>query len=350
MSKKDKKYSNIKISNLENSEVEIEGEIAADLLEEHRQIVIKKLVSSAELPGFRKGFAPENLVVQKFGDMRILEDAAEEALHSQYVSIITDNSIQAMGDPKVTITKLAVGSPLGFKIKTAIFPEVKLPDYKSIAKKEMASVKEITEVDEKEIEAIIDQIRKSKAKEGGEEKENTEGKTELPALDDNFAQSLGDFKTVNDLKEKIKENALFEKKMQAKEKSRLAIIEAIVKESDITVPELMIESEFLKMLAQFKDDITRAGLTYEAYLSHIKKTEDDIRKEWRDNAIKRAKTQLILAKIAKEEKLAPDEEVIKKEVDHIISHHKDADRYRVRMYVENMLTNEKVLEFLENQK
>ena len=138
--------------------------------------------------------------------------------------------------------------------------------------------------------------------------------------------------------------------MHAKEKNRLAIIEKLVKESDIAVPELMIESEFIKMLAQFKDDIARAGLTYESYLSHIKKTEDDIRKEWRENAIKRAKTQLILAKIAKEEKIAPDEERVKKEVDHIISHHKDADRFRVRMYVENMLTNEMTLEFLENQK
>lgn len=350
MAKNEKKYSNIKVSNLENSEVEIEGEIAADLLEEHRQTAIKKLVANAELPGFRKGFAPENLVVQKFGDMRILEDAAEEALHSQYVSIITDHSIQAMGDPKVTITKLAAGSPLGFKIKTAVFPEVKLGDYKSIAKKEMAGAVEVTEVEEKEVDAIIEQIRKSKAKENGEEKENAEGKAELPAFDDAFAESLGDFKTAAELREKIKENALFEKKMQAKEKSRLAIIEALVKESNITVPELMIDSEFLKMLAQFKDDITRAGLTYEAYLSHIKKTEEDIKKEWRENAIKRAKTQLILAKIAAEEKIVPNEERVKNEVDHIISHHKDADRFRVRMYVENMLTNEMTLEFLENQK
>ncbi len=344
MKKEEKKYSNIKITPLENSEVEIEGEINADLLEEYRKSAIKKLVQNAEIPGFRKGLAPENIVIQKFGDMRILEDAAEEALHSQYVNIITDNSIKAMGDPSVQITKLAQGSPLGFKIKTAIFPEVNLPDYKKIAKKAVSEIKDTPEVEEKEVEAIIDQIRKSKSKEDGSEE------AELPAFDDNFAQSLGDFKTANELKEKIKENAIFEKKMQIKEKKRLSILEAIVKESKIDVPELMVESELLKMIAQFKDDVARTGLTYEQYLSHIKKTEQDIRGEWRDNAVKRAKTQLILAKISEEEKISPDEEVVKKEVDHILSHHKDADRFRVRMYVENMLTNERVLEFLEEQK
>jgi FKBP-type peptidyl-prolyl cis-trans isomerase (trigger factor) len=344
MTKNDKKYSNIKITKLENSEIEIEGEISADLLEEKRGFAIKKLMENSELPGFRKGFAPENLVIQKFGDMRILEDAAQEALHSQYTNIITDNSIKVIGDPHIHITKLAQGNPLGFKIKTAVFPEVKIPNYKSIAKEEMSKATEVTSVDEKEIEAIIEQIRKSKAKEGGEED------AELPAFDDAFAQSLGDFKTADELKEKIKENALFEKKMQEKEKNRLTILERLVKESEISVPEIMVESEFIKMLAQFKDDIAKAGLTYEAYLSHIKKTEDDIKKEWRENAIKRAKTQLILAKISEEEKITPEEDRVQKEVDHIISHHKEADRFRVRMYVENMLTNEKTLEFLENQK
>ncbi len=367
-SKADKKYANIKVTNIGNSEVEIEGEIAAEYFEEHRKSALKKLTENAEIPGFRKGFAPEKIVTARFGNIKILEDAAQDALDSQYGSIVTDHSIRAVGAPQVTITKIAEKNPLGFKIKTAVFPEINLSDYKELAKKTVAEITKKEEnfaVEDKEIEDVILQLRKSKVEkkrvgadetvETDETKDETADKksqTEenLPIFDDEFAKSVGDFKNVTDLRDKIKENLLADKKIRAKEKVRLAILEVLVEKTPMTVPELFIESELVKMIAQFKDDISRAGLTYDTYLEHIKKTEDDIRKEWRENAVKRAKTQLILGHVANTEKITPDEYVVKKEIDHILGHHKDADRFRVRMYVENMLTNEKVLEFLENQK
>ena len=104
------------------------------------------------------------------------------------------------------------------------------------------------------------------------------------------------------------------------------------------------------MLAQFKDDVAKGGITYEDYLKHTKKTEVEIKAEWKDTAVKRAKSQVILNTIAKDEAIAPKEEDIKKEMEHILSHHKDADRFRVRMYVETFMTNELVFQFLESQK
>lgn len=104
-----------------------------------------------------------------------------------------------------------------------------------------------------------------------------------------------------------------------------------------------------KMLAQFKDDIAKSGITYEDYLKHIKKTEADIKAEWKDTAVKRAKSQVILNTIAKDEGIAPKEEEVKKEMENILASYKDADRFRVRMYVETFLTNELVFQFLENQ-
>ena len=72
--------------------------------------------------------------------------------------------------------------------------------------------------------------------------------------------------------------------------------------------------------------------------------------EWKDTAVKRAKSQVILNTIAKEQNIAPKEEEIKKEMDNILASYKDADRFRVRMYVETFLTNELVFQFLENHK
>ncbi len=341
---KDKKYSNIKISNLENSEVLIEGEILAEFLEEHRKKAVTDMMERAELPGFRKGKAPENMVLQHYGEDKILEHAATDAIDAEYWNIVSDNSIKAIGNPNVTITKIAKGNPLGFKIKTAVFPEIKLPDYKVLAKKENENPEEVVEVTQKEVDDILEQLKKTKAGEKGDVEES------LPDLDDAFAQSLGDFKDVADLTEKIRANMLAEKKMRSREKRRLTILEAILKGTDIAIPEMLIENENQKMLAQFKNDISRTGLTYEAYLAKINKTQAEIFSDWRDNAIKRAKTQLMLAKISADEKIAPSEEEVTKEIDHIVEHHPDADRYKARMYVENMMTNEKVLEYLEKLK
>ena len=57
------------------------------------------------------------------------------ALSEYYPKILEENKIDAISRPEISITKLARKNPLGFKIKTATMPEMKLPDYKQIAKK-----------------------------------------------------------------------------------------------------------------------------------------------------------------------------------------------------------------------
>lgn len=104
------------------------------------------------------------------------------------------------------------------------------------------------------------------------------------------------------------------------------------------------------MLARFHDDVTRSGLKFEDYLKNIKKTEEDLRKEWRPDAEKRGKLQIVLDEIARAEKIEAPKDAVEEEVKHILEHHKDADPSRARAYISAMLQNEKVFEFLELQK
>jgi trigger factor len=90
-------------------------------------------------------------------------------------------------------------------------------------------------------------------------------------------------------------------------------------------------------------------LKFEDYLVQISKTEEDLRKEWRADAEKRAKLQVVIHTISEKEKLKPSEEEIEKEVGNIMAMYKDADPVRARAYIENMLENEKVFNFLETQ-
>lgn len=350
-----KNYKDIKINQLPERELEIIGTIPAEKMAEMREKALEKLKESVELPGFRKGNAPLELVAQKVGEMRLLEESAEMALSEEYPNIIEENKIDPIGRPEIQITKMAPGNDLEFKIKTALYPEVKLSDYKKIAKKESGEAKEVS-VSDKEVDDVIQNIRKNIAHEkmhaehGPDHKHGEIEEKDLPEVNEDFVKMLGDFKDLADLKNKIKENIKIEKELKEKDKKRTEILNKIMEESKIDLPRIIVEGELEKMLAQFKDDIAKNGVSYEDYLKHIKKTEEDIKKDWNETAIKRAKSQVILNTIAKDEKITPKEEDIKKEMENILAHYKDADRFRVRMYVETFLTNELVFRFLEEQK
>ncbi len=353
-----KNYKNIKLNHLPERELEILGTITAEKMSLMREKALKKLKESVELPGFRKGNAPDSLVAQKIGEGSLLEEAAEIALTEEYPNILEEHNIDAIGRPEITITKIGLGSDMEFKIKTYLMPDIELANYKDIAKKQLSEKKETVEVLDKEIQEVIETIRHNLAHEkvhaeagGGVEHNHRKIEdSDLPEVNDDFAKMLGNFENLEDMKSKIKENLAKEKELKEKDKRRTKILEKIIEDSKIDIPKIIVDGEMEKMLAQFKDDIAKSGISYEDYLKHIKKTEEDIRLEWKEPATKRAKSQIILNEIAKKEKIASKEEDIKREMEHILSHHKDADRFRVRMYVETFLTNELVFQFLEKQK
>ena len=170
----------------------------------------------------------------------------------------------------------------------------------------------------------------------------------MPVFDDAFRTTLGPFKDIADFKIKLKENIKLEKANLIKEKTRLKIIEEIINKSELELPEILVEIELDKILFRMESDITQMGLKFEDYLTHLNKTKEDLRKEFRNDAEKKAKLALILNEIGKVEKIIADEIQVEKEVAAILEHYKDADPERARMHAENVLTNEKIFQFLEN--
>jgi trigger factor len=350
----------VNIKKLPKSEVEIEGELGAEDFEAYYAPALKKLGENLELDGFRKGKAPESVLVSKIPEMRILEEMAQNAINEHYPKILEEHAIDAISRPEISITKLARKNPLEFKIKTAVLPEIKLPDYKKVAKeiisKKTDAEKNIMVTDE-DLENTIMDIRKSRAPKKhvadlpaeALAKEGTEEKEELPEFNDDFVKALGPFENVQDFKDKLKINIKLEKENAEKEKTRLKIIEKIIESSVLEVPEILIEIELDKILYRMESDITQMGLKFEDYLKHLNKTKEDLRREFRTDADKKAKLGLILNEIAKAEKIAVDEAELAKEVAQILEHYKDADPERAKMHAENVLTNEKIFQFLESQ-
>ncbi|MDB5253970.1 MAG: Trigger factor [Parcubacteria group bacterium] len=318
-----KHFTNIKSSSLPDSQAEITGSITVEYLNTCRAEAIKELNNKVSIPGFRSGHIPEDVLVKKLGEMSILEEAAEIALGREYSSIVEEAKVAAIGRPMIAITKLVPGTPLEFKVTTAVEPVFDLPDYKKISADAMSASEDL-EVTEKEIEDV---------------------KKEIEGREINV--DLAEGETVET---KIKENLSKEKEFRAKEKKRLTIINELIKQTTISVPKVLVDAELQKMMGQFKDDVLRAGMQWDAYLKEIKKTEADIEADWKDKALDRAKSELIVSRIAQAEKIEPSVEELEKETAHIISHYPDADPLSARIYVYTILRNEQVFKFLEGNK
>lgn len=342
---------------LPDSEYEIEGEINADVVKSFRDKAVKELSLETRVDGFRPGHAPEKFVIDRFGEAAITEEAGRMALESHYGDImkeaIEDKKLRPLGSPAVTITKVAPGEAFGFKIKTALMPEVKLKGYAAAAKKIMSEKTDIA-VTDKDMEEALVELRQQVAhtehhKNNPEDHNHDHGDLELPEVDEEFIKKFGPFKTVEEFKEKVKEGLAIDKARKEREKKRLSIMEALLKDADIKMPKMLVDSELSRMVMELSTNISQMGLNIEAYLKHIGKTLEELRTEWIPDAEKRAKTQLILNQIALDEKITVSEDDIKKEVDAIMQTYKDADRTRAEIYVETMLLNEKVWVWLEEQ-
>jgi FKBP-type peptidyl-prolyl cis-trans isomerase (trigger factor) len=340
---------------LPKSEVAIEVVIPADVFEAYRPKALKHAGEHAHVDGFRKGKVPAHLLEKELNPMAILEEMADLAINEHFPKILKDEKIDAIGRPAMTLTKLAKGNDLEFTATVAVLPEVKLPDYKKIAAKENKDIKEVT-VTEEELESAIKELKKTREHnrihQSGEEHNHEEfEKQEFDAtLDDEYVKKLGAFDSVDAFKEKFRENIKGEKVAREAEKRRVATLEKISEGTTIEIPDLLIENEAENLINRLKADIAQAGIEFEEYLKHIKKSESDMRKDLMPDAEKRAKAELVMMEIAKAEKLEPKAEEVEAETKRLIQTYQDADPLRARMYVAHMMLNEEIFKFLEGQK
>lgn len=341
-----------------SGELTLEISVSSDFVKKFREKAIKAAGKDLEVKGFRKGNAPENIVVESLGEMKIMEEQAYQSLYEIIPHIVIEQKIEALTHPKISITKIGEGSDMEFKATFTLVPEVELPEYKEIAKG--VKVLKKVEVTNEEIDEYIDYIRKQKAQaefirkktsgEPGSDKLDPKEAEKLPELNDEFIKTLGDFKNIDDFKTQLKENMLKDKEVKATQSRRIEIIDNIVEKTKVNMPDILVDEELERMQKQFEMDIERYGIKIDDYLKEIKKTPEDLKKEWHPDAVKSAKTHLILPKIAEMEKITPDMKKVEEEVKHLQSHHKDIDPDHARAYVTHVLTNEMVFQFLEELK
>lgn len=146
----------IKVEKTENkNEVKLEFTIEAEKFEQGMKTVYKKNARYFNIPGFRKGKAPYNIVEKHYGPEIFYEDAFNEVVPEVYEEAIKANNLEVVSSPKIDVTQMEKGKELVFTAVVQIKPEVKLGKYKGI---EIPKI-EYTVSDEdieKEIESIAD--------------------------------------------------------------------------------------------------------------------------------------------------------------------------------------------------
>ena len=136
----------------------------------------------------------------------------------------------------------------------------------------------------------------------------------LPELDADFLHQLGDFDDLEalraDIRQRLEANAIDRARHDFADK----IIEYAVANATVELPDVLIDQEVEVMHDEFRGQIARQGITEEAYLKVMEKTEADLHEQFRPNAEKRVKMLLVLSKVAEAEGITIDDAAVDAEV------------------------------------
>jgi FKBP-type peptidyl-prolyl cis-trans isomerase (trigger factor) len=281
----------INLNKLPDNSVEILVKVPWEEVEKEYQKALEELQKEATLPGFRKGKAPKAQVEKSIGKEKIYQEVIEQLIPRLYQEALTSQKINPIISPKVELIAAQEGKDWEIKFTTAEKPTVSLGNY------------------QEEIKKI-----------------NTKGKIWTPESEE---------KKTPEEKEKEEREKLDQ------------IIETILKASQVTLPAILFENDVNQKLAGLIEKTEKLGLTLEQYLASLGKTAAEIRREYEEESRRNWQLELVLAKIADEEKITVSDE----EINQFIAKTPQSDQKALeqqRYLIAAMLRQQKTLNFLKN--
>lgn len=140
---------------------------------------------------------------------------------------------------------------------------------------------------------------------------------ELPALDDEFAKEVSEFNTLDELKADITNKLEESKKATFEREFEDELITAVIENSKMDIPEVMVEKEIDNMVRDLEMRLNQQGLSLDQYMQFTGNTEEKMRSYMKENADKKVKADLVLEAIAKAENIEATEEEVKEKATEI---------------------------------
>ncbi len=357
--------------------VKVDIEVPAKDAVNYYNNAAKRLAQYVNIPGFRKGKAPRNIVEQNIGEERIKHEALEGALPKIFSEVIKENDFDVVAQPYVESYDYKIGEDLRIVAKLELRPEVTLGEYKGLTI-EVEEYKTPEDALQKSIDSLLEQYattvvvtdRKTlntdtivfdfEGFSNGEKIEHGDAKNYtldlahssfipgfaeqladrtlgeefeinvtfpeeyhekklagqpavfkckvneirakvLPELTDEFAQKVGPFKTVDDLKADIQKYLDTQKADIDRTNSEKAIFEKVTGDAKVEIQQSMIDREADQLAEEYKQKLSMQGFSWDQAVEA--QGYDNIMNSLKEDAAMRVKNSLVIDKIAKEENL-----------------------------------------------
>ena len=333
----------------EKSHAEITGTVPREKIEEVRTSVLERLQKQKKIDGFRDGTAPLDIVERTVGSLEVWRQSTHEVIMRHFPEIVAEEGLAPLGSPNLQLTSMPVNGDVAFRISFFTMPKVTLPDYAAIVRA-MDDPKAPEPATDEEVQQIVNDVRRSLYKKAHPEKQPPTDEKDLPELTDEYIQEISQqYKDRESFLKGVRESITAEKKMQARAMFRESMLDAIIAKTAITIPDVVVEEDSKRAYTDLEKQAERLGTTIAQYLKEQNINEEQLRGQLKEESKKRAHLQLVMNAISAKEHIHPDSKDVEKEVARFRDRAGDMTDEQVHTYIESILTNEAVMQFLEKQ-
>ncbi|MDQ3751486.1 MAG: trigger factor [Actinomycetota bacterium] len=136
----------------------------------------------------------------------------------------------------------------------------------------------------------------------------------LPPLDDEFAKTVGEFDSLDELREDLRSRLGDVKMRMVSEEIGRLVLDALVRTSDLEPPEKLVDTEFEHRLHHFEEELERAGISLEGYAREVGSTMLELRSEMRTEAANSVVAELLLEEVVRREDIEVAQDDLGREV------------------------------------
>ena len=420
---------------LPDSQVGLEIEVPAELSKQGYEKVLRDYMKSANIPGFRKGKVPRQILIQRIGALQLKAAALEDMLQTVIERAIKQEDITALGnyqlqsDFESLVGSYKPGEPFVIKASVDVPPQVTLSKYKGLSVKaeeikpdesrvdetiegyrenlatlvpvedRVAQEGDVTVVDfvgkaENEageleefeggsaqdfqveikegrfipgfVEGIVGmELEKSKAVEVTFPEDYPQAELaskpatfeitlkelkekELPDLDDDFAEEVSEFETLEELRSSLEKRYQEEATAATDVNIEKALLDELVEHIEAEIPKTLVMKEVDFIVTQTVMQLSRQGIDINQFLT--KELVENMRESAKPEAIERLRRTLALGEIAKQESIAVTDEEVVERTEEMMAEVEDpsqVDPERLNQVVNEDLLKEKILAWLK---
>ena len=268
------------------------------------------------------------------GDVVTLSGTGEIVEGDEVDVIFDEERIELLMDPEVTFTgtdfvEKLIGLEVGDRREFAItFPE----DEEEAAAAAEELLEEVVEGEE-DGPGVADVEGEDIGGEGAVGEEDTAGSSlagkeasfsvtildvksrYLPELDDDLAREEGDYETLDEMREAVREQLWEQAEADARDELFDDVVGRMIETSQIVYPPTVVDEELENMVQSLRERVTRAGWEWSDYLMLQGESEEALRESLKDDAVERVQRGLVLGEFIEEERLSLDEEEVEAAID-----------------------------------